>query len=115
MTDTKNAVQSAETPIDGGVDNNTFHYASRGEVLNDANYAVDEITGFDDERKRARTYLTAEEEKKLLRRMDWHIMPFCAIMFLLKNIDSENVRKLALTDLLGLILNELGFQREDYE
>ena len=97
------------------IDNNTFHYASRGEVLNDANYAVDEITGFDDERMRARTYLTAEEEKKLLRRMDWHIMPFCAIMFLLKNIDSENVRKLALTDLLGLILNELGFQREDYE
>lgn len=111
MTDTKNAVQSAETRIDGGVDNSTFHYASRGEILNDASYAADEITGFDEERMRARTYLTAEEEKKLLRRMDWHVMPFCAIMFLLKNIDSENVRThvTMYNGSDGIMLKDLGF------
>ncbi|KAI0970136.1 major facilitator superfamily domain-containing protein [Xylaria arbuscula] len=40
---------------------------------------------------RARTYLTATEEKKLLRRIDWHLMPLCSIMFLFKNLDVDNV------------------------
>ncbi|KAI1364587.1 pantothenate transporter [Xylaria arbuscula] len=40
---------------------------------------------------RARTYLTAEEEKNLIRRIDWHLMPLCSIMFLFKNLDVDNV------------------------
>ncbi|KAI0477988.1 major facilitator superfamily domain-containing protein [Xylaria cf. heliscus] len=40
---------------------------------------------------RARTALTAEEEKKLIRRIDWHLMPLCSLIFLFKNLDVDNV------------------------
>ncbi|KAI3332149.1 pantothenate transporter [Xylariaceae sp. AK1471] len=40
---------------------------------------------------RARTALTADEEKKLIRRIDWHLMPLCSLMFLFKNLDVDNV------------------------
>lgn len=65
-----------------------FHYATRGEVLSND----EAINGFDAERMRDRTLLTAEEEKKLLRRIDWHLMPLCSIIFMFKNLDSDNVR-----------------------
>ncbi|KAK7926570.1 MFS transporter prlL [Apiospora marii] len=51
-------------------------------------------TGFitsEDERSRARQLLTPEEEKKLLRRIDWHLMPLCSIIFMFKNLDSDNI------------------------
>ncbi|KAL1986810.1 hypothetical protein VTN96DRAFT_5463 [Rasamsonia emersonii] len=40
---------------------------------------------------RARAALTAEEEKRLLRRIDWRLMPLCSLMFLLKNVDANSV------------------------
>lgn len=66
-----------------------LHVVQRGQLL-DIDFD-DSITGFAADRMRARALLTYEEEKKLLRRIDWHIMPLCAIMFLLKNLDSSNV------------------------
>ncbi|KAK8081132.1 pantothenate transporter [Apiospora hydei] len=50
-----------------------------------------EISTSDDERSRARQLLTPEEEKKLLRHIDWHLMPLCSIIFIFKNLDSDNV------------------------
>ena len=32
-----------------------------------------------------------EEEKKLLRRVDWRIVPLCAVMYAVKSIDASNV------------------------
>ncbi|KAI1433164.1 major facilitator superfamily domain-containing protein [Xylaria sp. CBS 124048] len=40
---------------------------------------------------RARTALTTDEEKKLMRRIDWHLMPLCSLIFLFKNLDSDNL------------------------
>ncbi|KAH8601958.1 major facilitator superfamily domain-containing protein [Bisporella sp. PMI_857] len=67
----------------------TLRYAKRGRILSDAELTG--ISGFEAERMRARTLLTSEQEKKLLRRIDWHIMPLCALMFLMKNLDANNV------------------------
>jgi len=67
----------------------TLHYAKRGHLLGDDAFAG--ISGVEAERMRARTLLSAEQEKKLLRRIDWHIMPLCALMFLMKNLDANNV------------------------
>jgi hypothetical protein len=53
---------------------NDFHYARRGSTVQDKNIDSDAIRGYDDERMRARTLLTAEEEKKLMRRVDWRLM-----------------------------------------
>ena len=93
MRDTKDTVACEQSSINGDRKDKTLHYASRGQTLSEENAGTDTISGFDAQWMRARTSLTAEEEKKLLRRVDWHIMPLCAIMFLLKNIDSENVRE----------------------
>lgn len=39
---------------------------------------------------RARTAIKCEEAKRLLRRIDWHLMSLVSIMFLLENIDYAN-------------------------
>ena len=66
-----------------------LHLVRRGEVVQDDAISED-IAGYDAERMKARTLLTYQEEKKLLRRIDWHIMPWVSIMFLLKNVDYSN-------------------------
>lgn len=66
-----------------------LNYAKRGELLDDNDFST--AGGVDTARMRARALLTVDQEKKLLRRMDWHIMPLCALMFLMKNLDSNNV------------------------
>lgn len=66
-----------------------FYHAARGAAVDMTDDQA--IKGFDAERMRARTYLTAAEEKKLIRRIDWHLMPLCSIMFLFKNLDVDNV------------------------
>ncbi|CAI6090486.1 unnamed protein product [Clonostachys chloroleuca] len=65
-------------------------YARRGEEVDDATVAQG-VDGFDAERMRDRSLLTAEEEKKLMRRVDWRIMTVCSLLFLLKNLDSDNI------------------------
>lgn len=67
-----------------------FHHVRRGQDAGDLSVA-ESIDGYDAERMRARTALTAEEEKKLLRRIDWHLMPICSLIFMFKNLDSDNV------------------------
>lgn len=52
----------------------SFHYARRGSTVDAEDVPSDAIQGYDDERMRARTLLTAEEEKKLMRRIDWRLM-----------------------------------------
>lgn len=67
-----------------------IHYAKRGEIV--SQLPIDEtIDGFQADSQGARTLLTAEEEKKLLRRIDWHLMPLCSLIFMFKNLDSDNV------------------------
>lgn len=51
-----------------------FHFARRGSTVQDKDIDGDAIRGYDNERMRARTLLTAEEEKKLMRRVDWRLM-----------------------------------------
>lgn len=80
------SAQAAESSSSG------IHYARRGSVVGDGTTKADEnIDGYDDERMRARTLLSAQEEKKLMRRVDWRLMTLCSVMFLLKNIDADNV------------------------
>lgn len=67
----------------------TLHFAKRGQILDENDFSA--VDGVDLERMRARALLTAEQEKKLMRRIDWHIMPLCALMFLMKNLDANNV------------------------
>lgn len=89
MADDKGNPASNSTAVAEDPSNN-IHYARRGSVVHDDTVASD-IEGYDADRMRARTLLTVEEEKKLLRRIDLRLMTLCSIMFLLKNIDADNV------------------------
>lgn len=55
--------------------------------------ADEDVIGETDEdaNLRNRTLLSAKEEKALLRRIDWRIMTVCSLLFLLKNIDADNI------------------------
>lgn len=94
MSGTKTPVTTtSEATVDSSSSssiNDGFHHVRRGEIAD--NVSGDEaIDGYDAEQMRARTALTAEEEKKLIRRIDWHLMPLCSIIFMFKNLDSDNV------------------------
>ncbi|KAI1077057.1 putative pantothenate transporter [Whalleya microplaca] len=82
---TASKTADVSSSVDGG-----FHRAQRGDVA--GNVSGDEsIDGYDAARMQARTALSAEEERKLIRRIDWHLMPLCSLIFMFKNLDSDNV------------------------
>lgn len=92
-----------------------LHFARRGADLDEA-IAVGDISGFDAERMRARASLTAEEERKLMRRVDLRIMTLCSLLFLFKNIDSDNISNARImnrgTDMN--IMTQLGLTSDEY-
>lgn len=92
-----------------------LHFAHRG-VDVDEMIATGDISGFDAERMRARASLTAEEEKKLMRRVDLRIMTLCSLLFLFKNIDSDNISNARImnrgTD--RNIMTQLGLTSDEY-
>jgi hypothetical protein len=92
-----------------------LHYARRGSAVDDDTVASD-IEGYDAERMRARTLLTVEEEKKLLRKIDLRLMTLCSIMFLLKNIDADNVSNARIMNKgqPSNIMKELGMTSNEY-
>ena len=93
-----------------------LHLARRGGDVVDSDVDSTDIAGFDADRMRARTLLTADEEKKLLRRIDWHIMPLCSLMFMLKNMDAQNISNARIMneDTNQNILIQLGLSSDQY-
>lgn len=69
-----------------------LHFAKRGQALSEATSSQESIDGYDPELMSGRTLLTAEEEKKLLRKIDWRLMTLCSLIFMFKNLDGNNVR-----------------------
>lgn len=72
--------------------NHELHFVRRGEALSEASSSQENIDGYDPDLMSGRTLLTAEEEKKLLRKIDWRLMTLCSLIFMFKNLDSNNVR-----------------------
>jgi hypothetical protein len=71
--------------------NHDLHFARRGEAATAASSSQESINGYDPELMSGRTLLTTEEEKKLLRKIDWRLMAICSFIFMFKNLDSHNV------------------------
>lgn len=92
-----------------------LHFARRGVDVDEV-IATGDISGFDAERMRARVSLTAEEEKRLMRRVDLRIMTLCSLLFLFKNIDSDNISNARImnrgTD--RNIMTQLGLTSDEY-
>jgi hypothetical protein len=68
-----------------------LHFARRGEALTESSSSQESIDGYDPDLMSGRTLLTAQEEKKLLRKIDWRLMTLCSLIFMFKNLDSNNV------------------------
>lgn len=51
----------------------------------------DSISGFNAALMGARVTLSNVEEKKLLRRIDWRLIPLLSLMYMLKSVDYSNV------------------------
>lgn len=76
-----------DIPSSQDTKNASITLAQRGVIDNeDASAQTDDETA-----RRNRTLLSVQEEKALLRRIDWRIMTICSLLFLLKNIDAENI------------------------
>ena len=70
--------------------NATITLAQRGTAVDEDVVDGTEETE-EDTNRRDRTLLSAKEEQALLRRIDWRIMTVCSLLFLLKNIDADNI------------------------
>jgi hypothetical protein len=82
-----NASISEDTTPPHTTKNSSILLSQRGVLADDGEVPQTE----EETRRRNRTLLSTEEEKALLRRIDWRIMTICSILFLLKNIDSDNI------------------------
>lgn len=72
MTHKQGELTTGATPVHEAA--HGFHYARRGSTVDNRVVSGESIEGYEDERMRARTLLTAEEEKRLMRRIDWRLM-----------------------------------------
>ncbi|CAG8204537.1 unnamed protein product [Penicillium olsonii] len=93
-----------------------LHFARRGEALAEASSSQESIDGYDPELMNGRTLLTAAEEKKLLRKIDWRLMTLCSLIFMFKNLDSNNASNARImnkgTD--QNIMTQLGITSNEY-
>ncbi|KAL6240240.1 hypothetical protein RBB50_012868 [Rhinocladiella similis] len=68
-------IRSNSQTTAGGQNNIALHIVPRGEIMDDGLADNSEIIGYDSGRMKARALLTDAEEKKLMRRVDLHLMP----------------------------------------
>ncbi|KAJ6092324.1 hypothetical protein N7467_004293 [Penicillium canescens] len=100
---------------DSGIDHE-LHFVRRGEALAEASSSQESIDGYDPDLMSGRTLLTAQEEKKLLRKIDWRLMTLCSLIFMFKNLDGNNTSNARImnkgTD--QNIMTQLGITSNEY-
>ncbi|KAM0080734.1 hypothetical protein ACKRZS_007111 [Fusarium odoratissimum] len=93
-----------------------YNTVTRGESIHTSDDINDNIVGYDGELMGARTRLSSQQEKKLLRRIDWHLIPLLSVMYMVKSIDAANVSNARIMD-RGTprnIMTELNISADDY-
>ena len=94
---------------------NGLTFARRGEDIDDS-FTNEHIDGYDTTRMRDRALLTSDEEKALMRRIDWRIMTICSLLFLMKNLDADNISNARIMnrDTDRNIMTELKMSSDQY-
>ncbi|KZL67792.1 pantothenate transporter [Colletotrichum incanum] len=102
-------------PNNGEASKEELTFARRGEQVDETTITSD-VSGYDAERMRARSLLTAEEEKRLMRRVDLRIMTICSLLFLMKNIDADNISNARIMnkETPRNIMTELNMTSDEY-
>ncbi|KAL4947486.1 major facilitator superfamily domain-containing protein [Aspergillus filifer] len=75
---------------------------------------VDDETVDNFSREAALTALTAEEERKLIRRMDWRLVPLLCMLYLMKKIDENNPASIINKGTDRNILTQLGITSDQF-
>ncbi|RTE78869.1 hypothetical protein BHE90_006654 [Fusarium euwallaceae] len=92
-----------------------FKSAKRGGKHHEILDAADEVD-YEADRETALTALTAEEEKRLIRKVDWRLVPLLCLLYLMKKIDENNASNARImnkgTD--ANILTELNITSDQY-
>lgn len=84
---------SSPTPeIEPSTGKGNLHLITRSDEPPQFNDSREHIVGFNASLMGARATLSSAEEKKLLRRIDWHLLPLLAVMYMIKTVDFTNVR-----------------------
>ncbi|KAK0702986.1 major facilitator superfamily domain-containing protein [Lasiosphaeria miniovina] len=107
---------SSPTPEIEPPTSGNLHVVARSDEQPQFNDSQDRIVGFDASLMGARATLSSDEEKKLLRRMDWHLIPLLSVMYMVKTIDFTNVSNARVMD-RGTphnILNELNMSSDAF-
>ncbi|KAJ5300533.1 uncharacterized protein N7443_005535 [Penicillium atrosanguineum] len=107
-------VSSADEPSIPGRTN--VHYVDRSKNGILPEYEDRAIPGYDANLMRLRATLSSAEEQRLLRRIDWHLLPLLAVMYMLKSVDASNVSYARIMD-QGTpynILTELKMTSDQY-
>lgn len=85
-------IAKGESGFESGLpQQNKVHYVDRDQNGVLPTYEADFIPGYNANLMSARATLSSAEEKKLLRRIDWHLIPLLAVMYMLKSVDFTNV------------------------
>ena len=85
---------TAASPSNHDLESNRLHTVARGQQLPDyQDSKQEEIVGYNAAEMQDRNALTSEEEKKLLRRIDFRLLPLLALMYIVKTMDAANVSK----------------------
>ncbi|KAF5235626.1 hypothetical protein FANTH_11645 [Fusarium anthophilum] len=93
-----------------------YNTVTRGESIPTSDDVNENIVGYDGRLMGARTRLSSQQEKKLLRRIDWHLIPLLSVMYMVKSIDASNVSNARIMD-RGTprnIMTELNISADDY-
>lgn len=96
--------------------NNEHQLSIHSEATAPSNQEQSHISGYNPDQMSARTLLTPAEEKKLLRRIDLRLMALCSLIFMFKNLDSNNASNARImnqgTDMN--IMMQLGITSNEY-
>lgn len=72
---------------------NNLHFVDRAGVDGPGRFEDGLISGYNETLMRARVTLSSADENKLLRRIDWHLIPLLAVIYMLKSVDFTNVSR----------------------
>ncbi|KAJ2980697.1 hypothetical protein NQ176_g2476 [Zarea fungicola] len=115
---TVTADAATTSDVDESIDHDErqFRCVRRGEALPEASSSQETIAGYDAELMSDRTLLSVEEEKKLLRRIDWRLMTLCSLLFMFKNLDSQNTANARIMNrgTKQNIIKQLGMTADEY-
>lgn len=78
-----------ELPLEPGKEK--LHFVPRSELPLGDSTSQDAITGYDASLMRDRATLSTEEEKRVIRKIDWRLIPLLSVMYMVKTIDATNV------------------------